>query len=77
MTTHSFSFAKPSKLIIVSLDQTLPVGFEGELIITPFTRSEILDSISWIVGSKFRLACVSISTGVASESVTNSGNDTQ
>ena len=62
---------------MASSDQTLPVGFDGEFIITPLVLLELFDFKSSILGSKFFFDSVSTIIGLASESVTNSGKDTQ
>ena len=55
----------------------LPVGFDGELIIIPFTELEIFDFNDSSFGSKLFSLSVSTKTGFASARDINSGNETQ
>ena len=63
--------------IIASSRHTPPVGFDGELIITPFMDELIFDFKSSKSGSKFLSGIVSTRIGFASAILTNSGNETQ
>ena len=70
-------FAIFSNFITDSLLQTPPVGFEGELIMTPLMFGFCFLFKSSKSGSKFFSAKVSTSKGSASASLTNSGKETQ
>ena len=57
-------FASFNNSIIASSRHTPPVGFEGELIITPFMDELIFDFKSSKSGSKFLSGIVSTRTGL-------------